>query len=264
MKNGDHSWLKNVAVVLVEPQHPGNIASVARAMVVNGLQDLRIIRSDEGGDPENEPWWLAWGAEGLLRSATTWKDLESCLSDHVFVVACARRKRRHSGIILSPREAAQRLAGEASSGVVSLVFGSERTGLHAHHLELCHLRSVIPQMVDYPSYNLSHAVSIYAYELTLIRGPVKHPTVSEAPTVASLQALRRHLDSVLSLLGPCPDRLGRDIYRLWLRAQPNERELKLLHKLLQLTRKRVSGMPGEYAMEEKDTNRTVETRIEVE
>jgi len=230
----DQAWLDNILIVLVEPQYSGNIAACARVLAVNGLAQLHLVQQGEPRLFEETPWWLAWGAEDILKSAMHWSELKECISDCVYVVGCGHRKRRRGGPIISPRAAALSLAEYAAQAPVALLFGSERTGLCTEHLDLCHVRSEIPQKVEQPSYNLSHAVAIYAYELTQVSGPVKHPFNRTAPTLSASVALRTHLESVISLVGPAPARLSHDIYRLWLRARPSQAEMRLLHRLLQL------------------------------
>lgn len=234
------SWRDRVAVVLVEPAHAGNVAATARVMVVNGLRDLRLV-DPRCADPNDEPW-LAWGAEEILRRAQRFDSLEDCLRDVRYAVGCTRRTRRRGWPQLNPAEAAGTIRHEATTGVAALVFGPERTGLHVGHLELCHARSAIPQRVSHPSYNLSHAVAVYAYELTL---SARHRT-TQAPAAASgaaLQALRAHLESVLSPRGPGGKRLARDLYRLWLRARPTDGELRLLHRSVLLMEARLTSSP---------------------
>ncbi len=234
------SWFDNIAIVLVEPNHPGNIAATARVMAVNGLSDLRLVKAEPNDSEPPPPPWLAWGAENLLSNATSFSDLESCVNEMVYVVGCTRRKRKRGWPELNPEKAAGILRIEASNGPVALIFGPERTGLHRKHLELCHARSAIPQHTDHPSYNLSHAVAIYAYELLLLAGTEELSPAREPASSSSLQHLRRHLKTVLHDLGPAPERLSRDLYRLWIRARPTEGELRLLHRLLQMVASRLT------------------------
>lgn len=225
------SWRERVAVVLVDPAHPGNVAATARVMVVNGLADLRLV-NPASCDPADEPW-LAWGAEDILRRARRFDALADCLADVTYAVGCTRRIRGRGWPQMDPKQAAQALRREAATGAVAVVFGPERTGLHRAHLELCHARSAIPQRVVHPSYNLSHAVAVYAYELTLAKGTAgaARPLAAHG---AALRALREHLDAVLAPRGPGGRRLARDLFRFWLRGRPTEGELRLLHRAVML------------------------------
>lgn len=251
MKNETrHSWLEKVAVVLVEPEHPGNIASTARVMAVNGLRDLRLVRPPADAKYGATPWWMAWGAEDILDGAVPFDNLHSAVNHAVYVIGATRRKRKQRLTALSPKEAAATLRSETAAGPVAMVFGPERTGLHGTHLEVCHAITTIPQRTDHPSLNLSHAVAILAYELTLLTTPPPPKPRREAATAASLKALQRHLISVLEELGPAPERLARDLFRVWMRARPTEGELRLLHRLLQ----RISSRLTQQAEEHKCTH----------
>jgi tRNA/rRNA methyltransferase/tRNA (cytidine32/uridine32-2'-O)-methyltransferase len=50
---------------------------------------------------------------------------------------------------------------------IALVFGNERTGLEKEELNICNIASHIPASNEFPSFNLSHAVQIYCYEIFL-------------------------------------------------------------------------------------------------
>jgi tRNA (cytidine32/uridine32-2'-O)-methyltransferase len=247
MRNGSrHSWLDNVAVVLVEPEHPGNIAATARVMAVNGVRGLRLVQPTADSIYDATPRWLAWGAEDILDQAARYDDLPTAVNDAIYVIGTTRRKRKRRLTALSPKEAAETLRSEAAGGPVAIVFGPERTGLHGTHLEICHAVTAIPQRTDHPSLNLSHAVAIYAYELTLLT-VLPPPTLQRnAASTASLRALRHRLISVLEELGPAPERLAKDLFRVWMRARPTEGELRLLHRLLQRISSRLTPEAGEY------------------
>jgi tRNA (cytidine32/uridine32-2'-O)-methyltransferase len=250
----DQSWRNNISFVLVEPEHPGNIAATARVMAVNGLRDLRLVGPPADAQNGAAPWWMAWGAEEIYREATHYDDLQSAVSSAVYIIGATRRKRKRRFITLTPKTAAETLRFEAATGPVALVFGPERTGLHGTHLEICHAITTIPQRTDHPSLNLSHAAAVLAYELTLLTTPTpSSPRRKPAPS-ASLQALRRHLLSVLEELGPAPERLATDLFRLWMRARPTEGELRLLHRLLQRISTRLTRQAEEYKCTHRSTS----------
>ena len=54
----------NLTIVLVEPQHPGNIGAVARAMKNMGLRHLVLVNPKRFPDPQAD--WRAAGARDLL------------------------------------------------------------------------------------------------------------------------------------------------------------------------------------------------------
>jgi len=65
---------------------------------------------------------------------------------------------------LPPRRLKEKLTG--AGGVISLVFGREDHGMQNEELEMCDLIVNIPTSPEYPSMNLSHAVSVVLYELS--------------------------------------------------------------------------------------------------
>jgi TrmH family RNA methyltransferase len=234
------SWLENVAIVLVEPERPENVAATARVMAVNGLRDLRLVCPSPTAQDDTPPWWMAWGAEDILTQAVHYDDLRGAVQHAIYVIGATRRKRKRRFKEFTPKEAAEKLGAEAATGPVAIVFGPERTGLYGTHLEACHALATIPQRTDHPSLNLSHAVAVFAYELTLLTTLTPPVPRAEPATVASLQVLQRHLASVLKDLGPTPERLAKDLFRVWMRARPTEGELRLLHRFLQRIRSRLT------------------------
>jgi tRNA/rRNA methyltransferase len=63
------------------------------------------------------------------------------------------------------RDAAAEVATLAPDAAVALVFGPETNGLTNDELALCGRAACIPSDPAQPSYNLSHAVAIAAYEM---------------------------------------------------------------------------------------------------
>ena len=51
---------ENVRIILVEPQHPGNIGAGARAMKNMGFNDLCLVNPKRFPDPQAD--WRAAGA----------------------------------------------------------------------------------------------------------------------------------------------------------------------------------------------------------
>lgn len=79
------SFLDHVAIVLVEPQVPGNIGATARAMRNIGLSKLVLVNPvDFLNVPEAR--WMAHMSEDLLENARMCATLDDALQDAVFVV----------------------------------------------------------------------------------------------------------------------------------------------------------------------------------
>jgi tRNA/rRNA methyltransferase len=89
-----------------------------------------------------------------------------------------------------PRRLKEKLTGKG--GVISLVFGREDRGLANEELEMCDIIVNIPTSPDYPSMNLSHAVSVVLYELSDISGGTTY-----FADHFDIELLYEHIDEVL-------------------------------------------------------------------
>lgn len=179
----------------------------------------------------------------MLDSATVVETLESALADtHLVIGASARRR----GVALpewSPRAAAsQALAAAVNGREVAFVFGNERTGLENDELKLCHAAVLIPANPDYSSLNLAQAVQVIAYEarMAMLASDTNQAKpalkVESLPTHAEMEAWFDHLAATLDDIefhkGRSPRTVLRRLRRLFLRAEPDARELRLLHGIL--------------------------------
>src|ERR1035438_9818250 len=93
-----------VRIVLVDPSHPGNIGSVARAMKNMGLSDLVLVRPR--AFPHAEATALAAGAEDLLATARVLDSVPAALADCGFVAATTSRPRSYHWGFAAPGELA--------------------------------------------------------------------------------------------------------------------------------------------------------------
>jgi len=229
-----------VRMVLVGTQHPGNIGSAARALKTMGLSRLVLVAPERFPHPDADA--LAAGAGDLLETARVLEDPADAVADCRLVMGCTARDRRIALQVLSPREAAARVAATArAGGEVALLFGRERTGLDNAELQLCHAAVHIPANPDYGSLNLAAAVQVLAYELRLAllaADPAVRPVDEADPpaTHAQLEGLfaqlAETLDSIDFHKGRAPDSALRKLRRVFLRAGLNEREVRLLRGVL--------------------------------
>ena len=239
------STASRLRIVLVGTQHPGNIGSAARAMKTMGLGRLVLVAPEKA--PDHESLALAAGADDVLASARTCATLAEAVSDCRLVLGCTARSRRIALDELPPREAASRaVARAAGGGETALVFGRERTGLDNEELQLCHAAVHIPANPAYSSLNLAAAVQVLAYELRLALLAAdgqaldgQAPDDRRADPLAShaeLEGFFGQLDGVLEAIdfhkGRTPDSAMRKFRRLFLRADLDAREVRLLRGML--------------------------------
>ena len=72
-------YLDNVAIVLVDPSHIGNIGSAARAVKTMGIYDLRIVTDKEVITPESLS--LSKTARDVLENAKVFKSLDDLFNE---------------------------------------------------------------------------------------------------------------------------------------------------------------------------------------
>jgi tRNA (cytidine32/uridine32-2'-O)-methyltransferase len=120
------------------------------------------------------------------------------------------------------------------------VFGNEQSGLDNAELAHCHAMVRIPSVADYGSLNLAQAVQVMAYELRLASLGDDVPDVPEAKDPpADLEQMEQffvHLSRALHDIdfhkGRSPRTIELRLRKLFLRAQPDQRELRILHGIL--------------------------------
>ncbi|WP_129136212.1 RNA methyltransferase [Luteimonas sp. YGD11-2] len=233
---------ERIRIVLVGTQHPGNIGAAARAMKTMGLSRLALVAPLRF--PHADADAMAAGADDVLAAATLHDTLADAVADCRWVAGCTARDRRIALAQFAPREAAAQALVQAADGAIALVFGRERTGLENHELQLCHAAVHIPANPEYSSLNLAQAVQVLAYELRIAMladrageaalSPLGHrePPASHAQMEGFFGQLAETLDAIDFHKGRTPDAAMHKLRRLFLRAQPDEREVRLLRGVL--------------------------------
>ena len=157
--DGDNP-LDRVVVVLVEPLHPGNVGSTARAMRNFGLQHLVIV-NPPAYDPERARW-MAPGCADLLARARIVGTLEEAMVGVHRVIGTTARHRRDGIPVLTPPAASTSILDDER--VHAILFGREDHGLSGEAVRMCESLIRIPT-TEHASLNLAQAVLIVAHTL---------------------------------------------------------------------------------------------------
>lgn len=147
------------AVVLVEPQEPGNIGAAVRVMKNFGLHELILVQ------PRCSPLdgmarAFAAGATDLLRRARVCESLEEAITNFHVTIALtgvSGRNRPLDCIDLVPEDL---LCNRTPSDRIALVFGREETGLTTEECTRCLFRWRLPSDPEFPSLNLAQSVAV--------------------------------------------------------------------------------------------------------
>jgi TrmH family RNA methyltransferase len=226
-----------IRIVLVDPNHPGNIGAVARAMKNMGLSELHLVRPKFF--PNADATARASGADDVLEAARVHEEFEDAIRDCGLVIGTSARQRHLPWDLVEPRECATQIVQAGRAGHAAVVFGSERFGLTNVELARCNLLVTIPTSDQYSSLNLAMAVQVVAYELWLAMRPgAPPPPPLDVPlaTADEMVRLYEHVEQVLEEID-FRDRTGGGhlmarIRRLFNRARLDQNEMNILRGIL--------------------------------
>ena len=155
----------NLKVVLVEPKGPLNVGSVARLCANFEVHELRII-SPKCDLYSLEAKKMALKGQKYLDKCKIFNNLEQAIFDCDLVLAsCGRIDKSKDSFFESPEDISKWVSSKKHINNLAIVFGREDRGLTNEELLMAHKIFNIPSSDNYPSLNLSHAVSIILYEL---------------------------------------------------------------------------------------------------
>jgi len=215
-------------IVLVEPQHPGNIGAVARAMANFGVTDLALVNGCEIND---DGYARSKSGKPILENLKRFDTMEKALADCDIAIGTSGIKPEgDKRWFRAPKDVKKinELINERENP--ALVFGRENYGLYREELALCETTITIPTNADYPILNLSHAVGIVLYEIKRkekVKGPKKRKAVSQ-------EDFERLVDRIMEMLEDSSyperrlDRSKTTLRRLISRGNPDEGEYENL------------------------------------
>ena len=155
----------NLKVVLVEPKGPLNVGSIARLCANFEVHELRII-SPKCDLYSLEAKKMALKGQKYLDKCKIFNNLEQAIFDCDLVLAsCGRVDKSKDSLFESPEDISKWISSIKQINNLAIVFGREDRGLTNQELLMAHRIFNIPSSENYPSLNISHAVSIILYEL---------------------------------------------------------------------------------------------------
>jgi len=215
-------------IILIEPQHPGNVGAVARAMVNFGITDLALVNGCEIND---DGYARSKSGRPILEGLKRFDTMEKALADCDIAIGTSGIKPEGGKRwFRAPKDVKKinELINERLNP--ALVFGRENYGLYREELALCEVTITIPTNPDYPILNLSHAVGIILYEIKRkekVKSPKKRKAVSQ-------DEFERLVDRIMNMLEDSSyperrlDRSRTTLRRLISRGNPDEGEYENL------------------------------------
>ena len=215
-------------IVLVEPQHPGNVGAVARAMANFGLTDLAMVNGCELAD---ESYARSKSGRSVLENSKRYKTIEEAIANCDIAIGTSGITPEGDKRWFRAPENVEKINDIITEREnPALLFGRENYGLYREELALCEATITIPTNPEYPVLNLSHAVSIVLYEIKRkekVKGPKKRKNVSQ-------DEFERLVDRIMHMLESSSyperrlDRSRTTLRRLISRGNPDEGEYENL------------------------------------
>jgi tRNA/rRNA methyltransferase len=179
-------------VILVEPLYSGNVGSAARVMKNFGFSELVLVSPCE---LDLKARVMAVHAYDIIESARIEFSLRDAVKGSNIVVGMTgnpgKTDNKHMRLpALTPRKLKEKFID--AGGVISLIFGREDRGLENEEIEMCDIIVNIPTSPEYPSMNLSHAVSVVLYELSDVTGGTTY-----LADHSDIELLYEHIDEML-------------------------------------------------------------------
>jgi tRNA/rRNA methyltransferase len=183
-------------IVLVNTQIPENLGATARAMLNFNLKNLRVVSplfelSNEKIIP------LSAGADSVIKNIKKFNVFEDSVKDLNILIATTNRLRSVKKKQITFQKLNKIISN--SKNKVGIIFGPEKSGLENEHLSICDYSLKINSNPKFSSLNLSHAVSIVAYEIWSGNFP-KRILISNIKNKNDTQATKGELSNFLLIL----------------------------------------------------------------
>jgi len=167
----------NFTIILVQPEHSGNIGSIARVMknfdfnnliIFNPIENIEKILSYETQGYAMHGKDILFNAEivQIDEDKEPFLEYKKYMERYDLVIATTSRGKDYRNIrrtAIFPQDLSLPLSETALE--IAIVFGKESHGLTNKEIELADILLRIPSNVDYRSLNLSHACGIILYEI---------------------------------------------------------------------------------------------------
>ena len=232
-------------IILVETQIPENLGASARAMLNFNLKNLSLV--SPFFDLSNEKILpLAAGADYIIKNVKEFKSFEDSIKNFNVLVATTNRSRAIRQKQISFKDLHNIIY--KSSNKVAIIFGPEQSGLKNEHISICDFVLKINTNPNFSSLNLSHAVSIIAYEIMCSKKTTQGNEMN-AKKSNDIRATKNELINFLSILTKLLEEAGffsvkerkkiltQKIYNIFNKIELTSREISTLLGIIKSLKK---------------------------
>ena len=167
----------NFTVIIVQPEHSGNIGSIARIMKNFNFEKLICFNPIENPDriKSHETYGFAMHGKDILSNAKIItidnqedhiRELQNFIKKFDLVIASTAKGKRYTNIrrlAIFPDDLQMPVSENPLN--IAILFGKESRGLTNGEISLADIVIRIPTGETYPTLNLSHACGIILYEI---------------------------------------------------------------------------------------------------
>lgn len=151
-----------ITIVLVEPEHEGNVGAIARSMKNFGLSTLILINPQcEINETLRNRAKHAQDVVDNIKIINSFNDIPK--TD--ILIGTTAQLGTDYNITRTPVSIDHISEKVDSSQEITIIFGREGNGLTNEEVEKCNILITIPAHKKYPVLNLSHAANLVFYEL---------------------------------------------------------------------------------------------------
>ena len=228
---------KNIHFILVRPQLGENIGAVARSLKNFNFENLRLV-SPRDSWPNKSATYTAVEAKDVVHKAKVFPNIDRAVADLDYVFATTSRSRSVNKKIIDLSKAIKIIKKQSiHNKKTGIFFGPEASGLSNDDLINANYLVNIPTSNKFKSLNLSHAVTIFAFELftasikfePIVKNLYRSDDAKKKEVNAFLNFLISHLDKV-GFLKPAEKKqqMIRSVKNIFHRSSLSTQEIRTL------------------------------------
>jgi len=228
---------KNIHFILVRPQLGENIGAAARSLKNFNFENLRLV-SPRDSWPNKSATYTAVEAKDIIHKAKVFSNIDRAVADLDYVFATTSRSRSVNKKIIDLPKAIKIIKKQSiHNKKTGIFFGPEASGLSNDDLINANYLVNIPTSNKFKSLNLSHAVTIFAFELftasikfePIVKNLYRSDDAKKKEVNAFLNFLISHLDKV-GFLKPAEKKqqMIRSVKNIFHRSSLSTQEIRTL------------------------------------
>ena len=228
---------KNIHFILVRPQLGENIGAAARSLKNFNFENLRLV-SPRDSWPNKSATYTAVEAKDVVHKAKVFQNIDQAVADLDYVFATTSRSRSVNKKIIDLSKAIKIIKKKSiHNKKTGIFFGPEASGLSNDDLINANYLVNIPTSNKFKSLNLSHAVTIFAFELftasikfePIVKNLYRSDDAKKKEVNAFLNFLISHLDKV-GFLKPAEKKqqMIRSVKNIFHRSSLSTQEIRTL------------------------------------